>query len=81
VAACCDRDECWYDADGKTFACNGTDCVSAARNVVDYCSESEEEEESGCSISVQRSPSSLGLLASLGAALTLAIRRRRRLIP
>ncbi len=34
---CCSRDRCYYQADGKTFYCDGLDCTAAATALVEYC--------------------------------------------
>jgi hypothetical protein len=38
LQACCNENNCWYVANGKTFCCAGHDCVGAATQVVNtYC--------------------------------------------
>jgi len=36
--ACCNGSaNCWYEAGGQTFDCNGSDCGSAATALTNYC--------------------------------------------
>lgn len=37
VRSCCSETFCYYDLDGLTFDCQGTDCSVASDRVVDYC--------------------------------------------
>jgi len=46
VTACCNSANCRYEADGRSFPCAGTNCTSAAEQVVDYC----EDEYGGCAV-------------------------------
>jgi len=37
VRSCCSDTFCYYDVDGLTFDCQGTDCSTASDRIVDYC--------------------------------------------
>ena len=37
VRSCCSESSCYYDVDGLTFDCNGTDCSAASDRVVNFC--------------------------------------------
>ena len=34
---CCSGGDCYYEADGASFNCNGYDCAAAATDLADYC--------------------------------------------
>lgn len=37
IQSCCDSANCEYRVNGHVYACNGTDCKSAAVTVTSYC--------------------------------------------
>lgn len=37
VQACCTSSQCEYRTGGRTFACEGTNCASAASALTTYC--------------------------------------------
>ena len=37
VRSCCSEHSCYYDVDGRTFDCAGTDCSAASDRVVAFC--------------------------------------------
>jgi len=37
VQSCCTTTQCEYRAPGRTFPCNGTDCMAAAMQLAAYC--------------------------------------------
>jgi MYXO-CTERM domain-containing protein len=89
VQSCCDSSGCWYDADHRTFACDGHDCQAAAQKVASYCepssssagssssSSNETDQSSGCAISAGSRTSTQGFWLTLAAAVGLAGWRRR----
>jgi hypothetical protein len=90
VQSCCDSTQCWYNADGTKFSCNGHDCYSAAQKVVSHCAPAgssgssssddsdDTDESSGCAISgAHGSRPNAGWLAALGAMVSLSWLRRR----
>lgn len=43
VRSCCSDTFCYYDVDGLTFDCQGTDCSRASDRVVDHCTATTED--------------------------------------
>ncbi len=43
VQTCCSTDDCYYEADGEKFECDGLDCTAAATALVDHCMGTTEE--------------------------------------
>lgn len=78
VEACCNQSDCYYQANGRKFYCDGSSCYRAADELVDYC----EDELGGCSISqpglFRTSSTALGGLFALMLVRRLRRRRRRR---
>lgn len=73
VDACCNTNDCYYEADGKRFECNGTFCQSAAEDLVEYC----EGAYGGCSIGRGATVAPLGVFGVFFlAAWGRRIRRR-----
>ncbi len=43
IRSCCSEIFCYYDVDGLTFDCQGTDCSLASDRVVDYCTGTDQD--------------------------------------
>lgn len=71
VQACCESRgsavDCWYEADGRRFDCDGTCSTADAQRVVDYCSD-DDPVHPGCSASPAAPTSGAGGAGLLWAA-------------